>query len=130
MADVDADNVSDPDTGASSTGAIDLTTRAKQFRRRFADTVETSGESNLPPPDLESIISETEDESTSYSLPQQTGDTSKDNLKRARELYAELQQMSNETGAGSIEDIMDNLATSTESISSLIPQEKRQELNK
>ena len=130
MADVDADNVSDPDTGASSTGAIDLSARAKQFRRRFADTVETSGESNLPPPDLESIVSETEDESTSYNQVKTTEGSSKGDLKRARELYAELQQMSNETGAGSIEDIIDNLATSTESITSLIPQEKRQELNK
>ena len=128
IADIDADNVSDPETTGSSTGHLDL--NARQLRKRFSDTLQNSGESNLPPHDLETL-SETEDESVSYSInrPHHQAN-SKEDLQRARQLYAELQQMSNETGVGSIEDIIDNLAASTESITSLIPPEKRQELNK
>lgn len=130
IADIDADNVSDPETTGSSTGHLDL--NARQLRKRFSDTLQNSGESNLPPHDLETL-SETEDESVSYSIPSkrpQPQTNSKEDLQRARQLYAELQQMSNETGGGSIEDILDNLNTSTESINSIIPPEKRQELNK
>ena len=128
IADIDADNVSDPETTGSSTGHLD--SHAKQLRKRFSDTQQNSGESNLPPHDLETL-SETEDESVSYSIKRPQPQTnSKEDLQRARQLYAELQQMSNETGVGSIEDIIDNLNASTESISSLIPPEKRQELNK
>ena len=104
----------------------------EQFSTNISDTLQNSGESNLPPHDLETL-SETEDESVSYSIPtkrSQPQTNSKEDLQRARQLYAELQQMSNETGVGSIEDIIDNLKTSTESINSLIPPEKRQELNK
>ena len=126
IADIDADNISDPETTGSSTGNLN----ARQLRKRFSDTLQNSGESNLPPHDLEAL-SETEDESVSYSINRTHHQTnSKEDLQRARQLYAELQQMSNETGVGSIEDIIDNLAASTESITSLIPPEKRQELNK
>ena len=130
IADIDADNVSDPETTGSSTGATDWNIRAKQFRKRFSDSLQNSGESNLPPPDLETLSETEEDESVSYTKIKRTDNSSKEDLQRARELYAELQQMSNETGVGSIEDIIDNLATSTESITSLIPEEKRQELNR
>ena len=123
IADIDADNVSDPETVGSSTGHLDIK------RKRFSDTLQNSGESNLPPHDLETL-SETEDESVSYTAVRTHQTNSKEDLQRARQLYAELQQMSNETGVGSIEDIIDNLAASTESITSLIPPEKRQELNK
>ena len=125
IVDIDEDNVSDPETAGSSTGHLD----ARQLRKRFSDTLQHSGESNLPPHDLETL-SETEDESVSYPATKNTQTNSKEDLQRARQLYAELQQMSNETGAGSIEDIIDNLATSTESITSLIAPEKRQELNR
>ena len=127
IADIDEDNVSDPETTGSSTGHLDV--NAKQLRKRFSDHLQTSGESNVPPYDLETL-SETEDESVSYSVINKPQINSKDDLQRARQLYAELQQMSNETGVGSIEDIIDNLATSTESMTSLIAPEKRQELNR
>ena len=127
IADIDADNVSDPETLGSSTGHLDV--NARNLRKRFSDTLQNSGESNLPPHDLETL-SETEDESVSYTAIKSPPTNSKDDLQRARQLYAELQQMSNETGAGSIEDIIDNLAASTESITSLIPPEKRQELTR
>ena len=129
IADIDADNVSDPETTGSSTGAMDLNMGARQLRKRFSDTLQNSGDSNLPPPDLETL-SETEDESVSYTDIKRPENSSKEDLKRARQLYAELQQMSNETGAGSIEDIIDNIAASTESITALIPPEKREELNR
>ena len=129
IADIDAGNVSDPETTGSSTGAMEFNVGAKQFRKRFSDTLQNSGDSNLPPPDLETL-SETEDESVSYTDIKRPENSSKEDLKRARQLYAELQQMSNETGAGSIEDIIDNIAASTESITALIPPEKREELNR
>ena len=127
IADIDEDNVSDPETTGSSTGHLDV--NAKQLRKRFSDHLQTSGESNVPPYDLETL-SETEDESVSYSVINKPQTNSKEDLQRARQLYAELKQMSNETGVGSIEDIIDNLATSTESMTSLIAPEKRQELNR
>ena len=127
IVDIDADNVSDPETDGSSTGHLDV--NARSLRKRFSDTLQNSGESNLPPHELETL-SETEDESVSYTVIKSPQTNSKQDLQRARQLYAELQEMSNETGVGSIEDIIDNLAASTESISSLIPPEKRQELNK
>ena len=67
-------------------------------------------------PDLESV---SEDE----NFP-------KSDLKRARELYEELRQMSVETGIESIENIMETINTSNESISSIIPYEKREELSR
>ena len=85
--------------------------------RAFAESKQHSGDSNHP--DLESVLDESEEESSK-----------KGDLERARELYAELRQMSVETGAGSIEDIMTNLNTSTESLSSIIPLDKRQELQR
>ena len=127
IADIDEDNVSDPETTGSSTGYLDV--NAKQLRKRFSDHLQTSGESNVPPYDLETL-SETEAESVSYSVINKPQTNSKEDLQRARQLYAELKQMSNETGVGSIEDIIDNLATSTESMTSLIAPEKRQELNR
>merc|ERR1719347_1597134 len=45
----------------------------------------------------------------------------------AREFYNEIRALSVCTG-GSIENILDNIGASCESLSSLIPQEKRQEL--
>ena len=53
----------------------------------------------------------------------------KSDLRRARELYEELRQMSVETG-GSIENLMEGINTSSESVASIIPFEKRQELSK
>ena len=55
--------------------------------------------------------------------------SSKSDLRRARELYEELRQMSVETG-GSIENLMEGINTSHESVASIIPYEKRQELSK
>lgn len=81
-------------------------------RRIFADLEQLSNEH----PDLESI---SEDEVRS----------SKSDLKRARELYEELRQMSEVTG-GSMENLMEGINTSNESISSIIPFEKRQELSR
>ena len=45
----------------------------------------------------------------------------------AREFYNEIRALSMDTG-GSIENILDNIGASCESLTSLIPQEKRQEL--
>jgi len=45
----------------------------------------------------------------------------------AREFYNEIRALSMETG-GSIENILDNIGASSESLTSLIPQNKRQEL--
>ena len=50
-------------------------------------------------------------------------------LYLARELYEELRQMSVEAG-GSIENLMEGINTSNESISSIIPFEKREELSR
>ena len=69
-------------------------------------------------PDLESVLGEDEEDMSSKS-----------DLRRARELYEELRQMSVETG-GSIENLMDGINTSHESVASIIPYEKRQELSK
>ena len=51
---------------------------------------------------------------------------SKNNLLRARELYEELRQMSVDTG-GSIEDLVQGMSTSNESVASIIPMEKKEE---
>ena len=51
-------------------------------------------------------------------------------IARARELYAELRQMSVESGSG-VEEIMTSLRTeSNESLSSIIPMDKKQELQR
>ena len=70
-------------------------------------------------PDLESVLGTEDEEDMS----------SKSDLRRARELYEELRQMSVETG-GSIENLMEGINTSHESVASIIPYEKRQELSK
>ncbi len=87
-------------------------------RKLFADLEQLSNDA----PDLESV---SEDEQVR---------SSKSDLKRARELYEELRQMSVETG-GSIDNIMEainteGINTSNESISSIIPFEKKQELTR
>ena len=46
----------------------------------------------------------------------------------AREFYNEIRALSMETG-GSIENILDNIGASSESLTSLIPQNKRQVSN-
>ena len=51
-------------------------------------------------------------------------------IARARELYAELRQMSVESGSG-VEEIMTSLRTeSNDSLSSIIPMDKKQELQR
>ena len=85
----------------------------RNVRRLYAELQQFSSDH----PDLESV---SEDEMIS----------SKSDLRRARELYEELRQMSVETG-GSIEDLVQGaISTSNESVSSIIPLEKRQELSR
>ena len=67
IVDIDEDNVSDPETTGSSTGHLN----ARQLRKRYSDTLQHSGESNMPPHDLETL-SETEDESVSYPATKNT----------------------------------------------------------
>ena len=88
----------------------------KNVRRLYAELQQFSYDS-ASHPDLESVSGESEE--------------SKSDLLRARELYEELRQMSVETG-GSIENLMDSamINTSSESVASIIPYEKRQELSK
>ena len=53
-------------------------------------------------------------------------------IVRARELYAELRQISVESGsvAPSVDDIITNLNTSNESLASIIPMDKKEELHR
>lgn len=100
--------------------AVPYSTNADNARRLYLELQQFSNESNHP--DLESISDEEPQLSSASNRP-------KEDLKRARELYAELQQMSSETG-GSIENLMESISTSNESVSSIIPLEKRQELSR
>ena len=92
----------------------------KNVRRLYAELQQFSYDS-ASHPDLESVSGESEEMSSG----------GKSDLRRARELYEELRQMSVETG-GSIENLMDSamINTSNESVASIIPYEKRQELSK
>jgi hypothetical protein len=92
-------------------------TTGRNARRLFAELQQFSNDTNHP--DLESI-SEDEDLNVNHS---------KEDLRRARQLYEELRHMSTETG-GSIENLIEGISTSNESMSSIIPLEKRQELSK
>jgi len=88
---------------------------ANSARRLFAELKSFSNDSNHP--DLESV-------SDDYELRSSASD-----LKRARELYEELREMSVVTG-GSIENLMEGINTSNESISSIIPYQKREEMSR
>jgi len=92
------------------------TSTDKNVRRLYDELQQFSYDSVHP--DLESVLGEDEEDMSSKS-----------DLRRARELYEELRQMSVETG-GSIENLMDGINTSHESVASIIPYEKRQELSK
>lgn len=120
-------------------------------KSQFIESRQHSGDSNHP--DLESVSADDEEDDGSllsdtnrrlrtlasnspqsgYTL-QQQGARCSDDMKRARELFAELRQLSDEAG-GSIEDIMGSLAASNESITTAsstvtMSMQKREELSR
>ena len=102
----------DEETMSESEGSCDQTAVEPKRKR--------SGESKHP--DLEDVVDGGGEVRRSPSW---------DEMKRARELYDELRQMSAETGVGrSIEDLMSSIGASTESLASIIPLDKRQELSR
>jgi len=110
--------------------------RVKKLTRRIS-SVESDGLPSMASVDVDESLSESSDlqkarklyaDLTAMSM-ESAGSTEElpDLDAAAREFYNEIRALSIETG-GSIENILDNIGASSESLASLIPEDKREQL--